>query len=191
VQLAVTGINGETGIAPPPPPPAGSESATVSTFDDLKVAAAYGSWTATSDAMNGGKSKISIDAVEHGAKGSKGALHIAGELIAGSPFLWAGALYAPGAVSGAGPEPVNLSSKKTISFWAKGDGKSYALAVMTERNAGQMPAMQIFAAGPEWKQYSFPMSAFGTDGSDLSALIFAHAQAPGKFEFEIDELEMR
>jgi hypothetical protein len=62
---------------------------------------------------------------------------------------------------------------------------------MTERNAGQMPAMQIFAAGPEWKQYSFPMSAFGTDGSDLSALIFAHAQAPGKFEFEIDELEMR
>ena len=54
-----------------------------------------------------------------------------------------------------------------------------------------MPAMKMFTAGAEWKQYSFPLSAFGTDGSDLRALLFACGQTPGKFEFELDDLEIR
>jgi beta-glucosidase len=191
VQLAVTGVHGETGLPLPPPPPPGSEAAMVSTFDDLKVTASYGSWTAASDSMNGGKSTSSIAAVEHGANGSKGALRVTGELVAGAPFLWAGTLYAPGAAAGMEPEPVNLSAKKTISFWAKGDGKLYTLAVMTEANASQMPAMKMFTAGAEWKQYSYPLSAFGTDGSDLKALLFACGQTPGKFEFQLDDLEIR
>ena len=191
VPLAVTGVHGETGLPLPAPPPPGSEAAMVSNFDDLKVAATYGSWTAASDSMNGGKSTSSIAAVEHGANGSKGALRVTGELIAGAPFLWAGAIYAPGSAEGMQPEPANLSGKKTIGFWAKGDGKVYTLAVLTEGNASQMPAMRMFAAGAEWKQYSFPLSAFGTDGSDLGALMFACGQTPGKFEFELDDLEIR
>jgi beta-glucosidase len=191
VQLAVTGVHGETGLPLPPPPPPGSEAAVVSTFDDLKVTASYGSWTAASDSMNGGKSTSSMAAVEHGANGSKGALRVTGELVAGAPFLWAGTLYAPGAAAGMEPEPVNLSGKKAISFWAKGDGKLYTLAVMTEANASQMPAMKMFTAGAEWKQYSYPLSAFGTDGSDLRALLFACGQTPGKFEFQLDDLEIR
>jgi hypothetical protein len=191
VQLAVTGVHGETGLPLPPPPPPGSETGVVSTFDDMKVAANYGSWTAASDSMNGGKSTSAIAAVEHGANSSKGALRVTGELVAGAPFLWAGALYAPGSSAGGQPEPVNLSGKKTISFWAKGDGKMYTMAVMTEANASQMPAMKMFTAGDEWKQYSYPISAFGTDGSDLGALIFACGQTPGKFEFELDDLEIR
>jgi beta-glucosidase len=191
VPLAVTGVHGETGLPLPAPPPPGSEAAMVSNFDDLKVAATYGSWTAASDSMNGGKSTSAIAAVEHGANGSKGALRVTGELIAGAPFLWAGAIYAPGSAEGMQPEPANLSGKKTIGFWAKGDGKVYTLAVLTEGNASQMPAMRMFAAGAEWKQYSFPLSAFGTDGSDLGALMFACGQTPGKFEFELDDLEIR
>ena len=191
VPLAVTGVHGETGLPLPAPPPPGSEAAMVGNFDDLKVAATYGSWTAASDSMNGGKSTSSIAAVEHGANGSKGALRVTGELIAGAPFLWAGAIYAPGSAEGMQPEPANLSGKKTIGFWAKGDGKVYTLAVLTEGNASQMPAMRMFAAGAEWKQYSFPLSAFGTDGSDLGALMFACGQTPGKFEFELDDLEIR
>jgi beta-glucosidase len=192
VDLAVTGVHGETGLPLLPPPPEGSESGVVSTFDDLKVSAAYGSWTAASDAMNGGKSKIAIEAVEHGANGTKGALKVSGEVILGGLYPWAGAMFSPGAAApGREPEPVNLSNKKTISFWAKGDGKMYALALLTERNSGQMPAIKLFTAGPEWKQYTFSFASFQTDGSDLSALLFAHAQIPGKFEFELDELEIR
>ena len=51
--------------------------------------------------------------------------------------------------------------------------------------------MATFAAGPEWKQYMFPFSAFDTDGSDLAGLGFVHVQEPGKFQFEIDQLQIK
>ncbi len=54
-----------------------------------------------------------------------------------------------------------------------------------------MPAIQPFVAGPQWKQFSFLLSQFQTDGRDLLGIGFAHAQEPGKFEFEIDEVEIK
>ncbi|MGP8175695.1 MAG: CIA30 family protein [Terracidiphilus sp.] len=191
VRLTVAGTHGETGRPALPPPPAGSESGMVSNFDDLKVAANYGSWMAAGDSMNGGKSTATMQVVEPGADNTKGALQVSGEIVGGQPFTWAGVLYSPGQ---APEQPVNLSNKKSISFWAKGDGKTYMLVVLTESrsgNSGEMPAMVPFAAGAEWKQYTFPFPAFETDGSDLSGLGFIHAQEPGKFQFEIDQLEIK
>jgi Glycosyl hydrolase family 3 C-terminal domain/Fibronectin type III-like domain/Complex I intermediate-associated protein 30 (CIA30) len=189
VPLTVIGIHGENGKTLPPPPPAGSESGVVSTFDDGKVAANFGSWMANSDAMNGGKSTIAMKIVEPDANNTKGALQVDGEIIpGGAPFAWAGVVFAP---ASSPQDPANLSGKKTISFWAKGDGNTYALAVMTSANAGQMPAIKTFATGSEWKQFTFPIADFSTDGSDLSGLAFARAQEPGKFEFEIDQVEIK
>ncbi len=188
VPLSVVGANGETGISSLPPAPAGSESGVVSTFDDGKVSANYGSWISGSDAMQGGKSTVSMQVVEGGANNSKGALRVTGEIIAGAPFTWAGALFVPGSSF---EDPANLSSKKTISFWVKGDGKTYALAVGTQSRQNQMPAMQPFVAGADWKQYSFPISSFETDGHDVTNLAFARGQEPGKFDFEIDQLEIK
>jgi beta-glucosidase len=190
VALTVTGPHGETGKPLPPPAPAGSESGVVSTFDEDKVAANYGSWMVSTDAMNGGKSTAAMKVVEPGADSSKGALQVDGEILAGAPFTWAGVMFTPG---GSPMEPANLSSKKGISFWAKGDGKTYTLVVLTQARSGQngMPAMTPFVAGPEWKQYTFPFSTFQTDGGDLSALAFVAAQKPGKFEFEIDQVEIK
>lgn len=112
-------------------------------------------------------------------------------MVAGSPFAWAGALYFPGATP---EQSVNLSAKKTISFWAKGDGKTYTLIVQTvsgNGQSGEMPAMTTFTAGPEWKQYVLPFSAFDTDGSDLTGLGFLHILEPAKFQFQIDQLEIK
>jgi beta-glucosidase len=192
VKLTVASVNGGTGRpVSTAPVPAGSESGVVSTFDEGKVAANYGTWMAASDSMNGGKSNSTLAIVEPGAAGSKGALQISGEVVAGGQFVFGGALYSPGAGM---MQPVNLSSKKEISFWAKGDGGTYTLLVLTESrggNSGEMPAMTTFAAGPEWKQYTFPFSTFETDGSDLSGLGFIRVGAPGKFLFEIDQVEIR
>jgi Fibronectin type III-like domain/Complex I intermediate-associated protein 30 (CIA30) len=192
VKLTVAGTHGETGKPAPPPPPAGSEAGVVSTFDDLKVSANYGSWMAAGDgSMGGGKSSSSMEIVQPGADGTKGALQVNGEVVAGSQFAWAGLLYSPGA----GPmQPANLSKKSTIRFWAKGDGNAYTLVVLTEARSGQsgeLPAMTQFAAGSDWKQYSFPFSAFDTDGSDLTGLGFIDAQRPGKFQFQIDQVEIK
>jgi beta-xylosidase len=188
VPLALVGARGETGMPPLLPPPAGSESGVVSTFDDMKITANYGSWISTTDAENGGKSTGSMQVVEGGANNSKGALRMSGEVVAGGPFPYSGVMFVPGSSP---MDAVNLSSKKTISFWAKGDGKSYAVALLAESTAGGMPAIKPFVAGPEWKQYSFPMSSFQTDGTDIRGIAFARGQEPGKFEFEIDQVEIK
>ena len=91
-------------------------------------------------------------------------------------------------------QPVNLSGKSSISFWAKGDGGSYTLVVLTESRSGQngdLPAMTGFQAGPEWKQYKFPFTQFDMDGSDLTGLLFVRLNNPGKFQFQIDQLEIK
>jgi beta-glucosidase len=188
VSLAVVGARGETGMPPLPPPPAGSESGIISTFDDMRIAASYGSWISTTDAENGGKSTGSMQVVDGGASNSKGALRVTGEVVAGGPFPYSGVMFVPGSSP---MDVVNLSGKKTISFWAKGDGKTYAVALLTEGNAGGMPAIKPFVAGPEWKEYSFPMSTFQSDGTDIRGLAFARGQEPGTFEFEIDQVEIK
>jgi beta-glucosidase len=188
IPLTVIGSHGENGLPTLPPPPAGSESGVVSTFDDMKISANYGSWISTSDSENGGKSTSSMQVVEGGANGSKGALRVTGEIVAGASFPFAGVMFVPGSSI---TDSVNLSSKKTISFWAKGDGKNYVAALITESNSGGMPGIRPFVAGPEWKQFTFPISTFQSDGSDVRGLAFARGQEPGKFEFEIDEVEIK
>jgi hypothetical protein len=163
----------------------------VSSFDEGKTAAAYGSWISATDSMNGGKSTSSIAVVEPGAANSKGAMQVTGEVVKGDgPLLFGGALYSPG---GGPMQPANLSAKRAISFWTKGDGGTYTLLVLTESRNGSSgpPAMTTFVAGPEWKQYMFPFSAFDTDGSDLSGIGVVRLLQPGKFEFQIDEFEIK
>jgi beta-glucosidase len=191
VALTVIGPHGETGKPLPPPPPGGSESGVVSTFDDSKIAANYGSWMVSTDEMIGGKSKASIEIAQPGANDSKGALKISGEIIPGEgQFSWAGAMFSAGT---APMEPVNLSGKKEISFWAKGDGDTYMLVLLTASRSGQngMPAMTQFVVGKEWKQFTFPFTTFQTDGSDIMEFLFAASQPPGKFEFQIDQVEIK
>jgi hypothetical protein len=113
---------------------------------------------------------------------------VTGEIIPGAPYTYAGALFLPGSSF---EDAANLSSKKTISFWAKGDGNTYVLAIGTQSRQGQIPAMQPFVAGPDWKQYSFPISSFETDGHDITNLAFARGRELGKFAFEIDQLEIK
>lgn len=192
VKLTVVGANGDTGKpAATAKVPAGSESNMVSSFDEGKVAATYGMWVPASDTMNGGKSSSKLDVVAPGAANTKGALQVTGEVVPGGQFIFAGALFSPGT---APMQPANLSKKSTISFWAKGDGKSYTLLVLTEARSGQngdVPAMTTFTASPEWKQYTFPFSTFETDGSDLTGIGFIKSMEPGKFQFELDEFEIK
>jgi hypothetical protein len=188
VTLAVTGTRGETGLAPLPPAPAGSQAPLVSDFDDLTTRTSYGSWSVTSDSLAGGRSKAALDAVSGGAESSNGALRVSGEVVSGVQWPWAGVLFTP---SGSPTEPANLSAKKEIAFWAKGDGRTYSVAVMTEARAGGPPAMQTVTFDGEWKHYAFPLAAFETDGRDLTAIGFVRTQEAGAFEFRLDRLELR
>ncbi|MBN2371728.1 MAG: CIA30 family protein [Vicinamibacteria bacterium] len=189
VTLAVTGVHGETGIPLPPPPPAGSESGLVSDFEDPKKLSNFGTWLAISDREDsGGASTAAMTPVAGGANGSAGALRVTGEVKAGAQFAWAGAVFVPSSSMG---EAANLSNKKAIAFWAKGDDQDYAVTVMTESRSGQMPTFKTIRLGPEWKQFSFPLSDFETDGHDVLAFGVARTQSAGKFQFDLDQVEIK
>jgi imidazolonepropionase-like amidohydrolase len=171
--------------------PAGAGAATgdVSDFEDGQVTARFGAgWMMSLDAQAGGKSSGVYTVVDGGANASKKSLSITGTISAAVPYAWAGAMFSPGAQVF---QPTDLSSKKEIRFWAKGDGKTYRLMVFAQ-SKGMMPLIQEFVAGAEWKEYSIPFSAFsGSDGHDIMAILFAGGPQPGDFKFQIDDVRLR
>jgi hypothetical protein len=159
----------------------------VSDFDGLTTKANYGQWMISTDQIMGGKSSARMETVAGGANNTKGALHVTGEVAPSFQFAWSGTMFSPGRQI---MEAVDLSNKKTISFWAKGDGKTYRIMLFTQKS-GPVPLTQTFTAGPEWKQFNFPISSFeGADGHGLSALVFAAGPTPGNFEFYLDEVHI-
>jgi imidazolonepropionase-like amidohydrolase len=170
------------------PPPAGADTGLISDFDNGKADTKFGSgWMISADSIMGGKSAAEMKVIDGGANGDAHALDVSGAIDGGLPFAWAGVMFSPGAQPFA---PVNLSTKKSISFWAKGDGQTYRVMFFTE-SGGRMPSQQTFDAGPQWKRVTFPFTAFnGTDGHDISAILFVGGPAAGKFDFQVDEIKL-
>ena len=169
--------------------PAGSESGWISDFEqDGAPQAKFGAgWMVSTDQMAGGKSVARLEIVPGGAEGSKKALRVAGEVTTGFAYPWSGAMFSPGA---APMSPANLSARKAIQFWAKGDGQTYQVMVFSQR-LGYRPATQNFVAGPEWKQFTLTFASFGgLDGSDIMALVWCAGPKTGTFAFELDNVRL-
>jgi imidazolonepropionase-like amidohydrolase len=172
------------------PAPAGSESGWIADFDEEGAPRAkFGAgWLVTTDSMAGGKSVGKMEVVAGGAEGSKGALQVTGEVLQGFAFPWSGVMFSPGS---APMQPANLSSRKAIQFWAKGDGQTYQVMLFSKK-LGYRPATQNFVAGPEWKQFTLPFAAFGdVDGSDIMAIAWTAGPKTGKFELELDSIRLQ
>jgi hypothetical protein len=171
------------------PPPAGLSDGLVSDFEDEKLTTRFGhGWAVSTDTLAGGSSKAALKVTNPGANKSHGALAVSG-VVAAKPdgFPWAGAMFSPGE---APLKPANLASKKEISFYARGDGKTYNLLLFA-KSRGYQPAVKTFEAKPEWHEYRFSVSDFdGLDGHDLTGIFFG-AGSPGSFAFELDNVAFR
>jgi len=170
------------------PPASGSDALLVSDFEDGTPNAKFGTgWMLSTDSLAGGKSTGDIKVVDGGANGGKHALEITGLIDAGLPYAWSGVMFSPGPQAfGA----MDLSSRKSISFFAKGDGQTYRVLVFTT-SGGRIPAQQSFTAGADWKKTTIPFASFnGTDGHDIMAILFVGGPAAGKFDFEIDDVKL-
>ena len=105
--------------------------------------------------------------------------------MAAFAYPWSGVMFspAPGMM-----QPANLSSKKELTFYAKGAPGTYRLMVFAQ-NLGFMPAQTTFNVTPEWKQFTFPLSSFqGVDAHTIMGIVFCGGPAPGKYEFDLDEV---
>lgn len=164
------------------------ESGLVSNFDDGKLSSFFGSgWQVSTDQMLGGKSTAEIKVVEGGSEGSPYALQVKGNIAPGAMYKWAGAMFFPGSKP---MVPVDLSRFKQIVFWAKGEGKNYRIMLYAQR-FGYIPLQKSFFAGPEWKQYIFPLAEFSQfDGKGLMGVLFTGTEEGG-FTLLIDNIEFR
>lgn len=166
-----------------------SASGLISDFDDGEPNATFGAgWQISTDEMLGGKSSAQMRIVKAGALNSAAALEVSGEIRAGAPFSWAGAMFFPGATPMA---PVDLSKFKELVFWARGDGREYQVMLFATR-FGSIPVSQGFAAGPEWREHVVPLERFsGADGADVRGILFSADQSTGPFQFVIDGVRLR
>ena len=155
----------------------------IADFED-GVGAAFGfGWQMTSDGMQGGSStaRLSVES---------GALRVAGEVAAGFPFPWAGAIYFPGARP---MQPVDFSDRETLRFRTRGDGRTYRVMLFgADVNAG-VPASVPFTASTAWTEVEIPLARFPTSAPGIIGGLAFMAQAPplGAFAFAIDDVEIR
>lgn len=160
----------------------------ISDFENGSFTAAFGTpWIQSIDSYAGGKSTDELKIADNGANGSKKSLLLTGTVSDAVPFAWAGAMWGPGSQP---MEPANLSSKKSVSFWTKGDGQTYKFMVFSKAK-GFMPLMRDFVSGPEWTEVVMPWSDFGVDGSDVMGIVIAAGPRPGPFSIQVDEVGLR
>ncbi len=167
--------------------PVGSEPGLISDFENGKVETVFGSgWSISTDEIRGGKSTAEYTIVADGANGSRCSLRITGKVDADSAFSWAGAMFFPGSAPG---QPANLSGKKGITFWAKGDGRSYDVTIFAG-SFMSIPNSIPFNASGEWHQHSFLFSEFGSiDTREILGISF-NATLSGAFQFQIDDVRL-
>lgn len=159
----------------------------ISNFDDSTLKGSFGSgWQESTDKLAGGVSVVQKEVVAGGAAGTAKSLAISGEVKAGFAFPWAGMMFLPGSAPMA---PANLAGFQGVSFWTKGDGRSYELMLFATR-LGQMPAIKNFTAGPDWTQITVPFSELSLDGSDIMGIFLGGGPALGTFRFQVDEVRL-
>jgi membrane-associated protease RseP (regulator of RpoE activity) len=93
-------------------------------------------------------------------------MSISGDVGSKIAMPFAGAMFFP---VGWGFSPVNYSGVKDLTFWVKGDGRSYWISMFTQ-GGGPKPAPISFVAGKNWEAHKIPLSAFGTDGHDVTGV---------------------
>ena len=154
----------------------------ISDFNDGQPSVAFGMpWQVSTDSMMGGGSEAKLAVVS-------GTLEVTGTIKEGAPFPWAGAMFFP-----ASPPmtPANLSKFTELVFRAKGDGREYGVMMFATR-FGNIPQVQSFTAGPEWKEHVIPLKAFSNmDGSDVRGILFSANATPGAFRLAIDDVRLR
>ncbi|MGH7505159.1 MAG: CIA30 family protein, partial [Longimicrobiales bacterium] len=168
--------------------PEGLAAGLISDFEGGQTTAVFGTpWMITTDSYAGGKSTGEMAVVDGGAEGSAKSLRMTGSISDAVPFAWSGAMWSPGAQM---MQPADLSSKDGVAFFTKGDGASYRVLVFAQ-SAGMTPLTQTFVAPETWTEVVVPWSAFGTDGSDVMAVMFVGGPAPGDFAFQVDDVRLR
>ena len=171
-----------------PLPPTGLDAGVISDFEDSTHSCRFGmGWSESTDAIMGGKSTVELKVEAGGANNSRYCLALSGEVVAGAAYAWSGTIMFPASEPFA---PADLSGKKGIVFWAKGDSQTHQI-LFYSKETGYIPSLQTFTCGAEWQQFSFAFSDFpNINSAQVTAIGFYAGPKPGRFTFSLDEIEL-
>jgi imidazolonepropionase-like amidohydrolase len=141
-------------------------------------------WLPWTDSIFNGNSKVRVSVVEGSPNHSPITLNVSGQVNSGTKDPWAGVAYFPQLsyrmANG------DISGSPQISFWARGDGKTYK--VMLFQGEGN-PSTKYFSTTSDWTQVAIPFSELASDGRDVSEILLA-SSTPGAFRFEISGVHL-
>jgi ABC-2 type transport system permease protein len=185
-----------TDAAAPSGPPVGvaaPDTVVLADFDNGSEKTSYGlGFASRDDKDRGGDSTISQKLVEGGARNSRGALEVTGTVGTAIPYAFVGTSFIPNPAEVTEWDKMgtmDYSNKKTLSFFARGDGHTYTVMILNPVIQG-IPPMYGFVAGPEWTEVRVPLHNLA--GLDLQRvkLISIGANTPGPFSFAIDDVRI-
>jgi len=158
----------------------------ISSFDSGEPKMAFGAgWFISTDSVMGGTSTATMDVVAGGANGTAKALRIHADTKPGGMYPWAGAMAMLGTTA---MQPVDVSSKGGLSFYAKGD--TDIRVMLFAASAGRIPRLANAHAGSDWTEINLPWSTFGVDGKDVQAFLVCGPDK-GAVDFVIDEVRLK
>ncbi len=193
--LIVAGIMGG-GIVNPPRDAGGLIGATapdipvIANFDDGTPKASYGvGWLLADDSTRGGNSHATVQVIAAGANHTKGALEVTGTIGDGLEYPFGGTIFFPkGTEDGAF---MDYSKKHNLSFRTRGDGRHYKVMFQVGSEAGGIPPMYEFVAGPEWQDVSIELETLaGMDIKRVHAILLGSMAPTGDFHFAIDDVRL-
>lgn len=146
-------------------------------------------WQITTDQIMGGQSEAVMEPRIDESSGGNHYLHVAGKIMPGSMFPWAGV------ITFVDDEPmaaVDASEISTIEFRGRGQPGQYQLMVFSGAQSNTMPAIQQITLDSNWQMLEIDLNEI--NGVDLKRLrAFAWTAGPGHddFEFALDDIELQ
>ena len=174
---------GPAGVAAPADP-------VIANFDAGSATAAFGAgWYASGDEQRGGNSTAAQRVIDGGAGQSAHALEVTGRIGDGLQYPFAGTAFFP---DGTEPQKImDFTGRRELTFWARGDGKSYTVVFLGLRVDG-IPPMYSFATTPEWQQVRIPLADLaGLDIARVHGIVIGNNAPLGDFRFAIDDVQLR
>jgi imidazolonepropionase-like amidohydrolase len=154
----------------------------VSNFDSGAPSSAWGvDWTATTDAIMGGRSQAALSITPEGA------LRVDGEVASGGFTAWAGA-----SVAFASDWSVtrDLSGLSTLRFRARGAPGRYRVMAFGAAMAGAPPE-QSFEATSAWTEVALSLDGFaGLERANMRAFAIVAGPQARAFHLEIDDVRL-
>lgn len=167
-----------------PPALAGSEDGPVATFSDDKgsvaIAAPFGAWSLSTDAMMGGASTANASLT------GEGALRLIGTVAPGGFVQWAGIAWMLGAQPMA---PVDLSAWSGIAFRIRGTGNGPGVMGFSLAG-GQRPSVTATTIGKDWSEVVVTFADLPRFDPKGATMLLIGILEAGDYDVEIDDVRL-